>query len=97
MRSFWIAAACALSGCATGVYEPPATLLARNAPVPGGIFDRADFDRDGRLSRDETERMPTRISMHFGSADADQDGYLTYKELRLFMGRHRWETMENSL
>lgn len=100
MKSLWIAVACLTSGCVTGPYSPPPTLSTaqlREVPVRGGIFDRADFDRDGRLSLEEADRTVPRIRMNFGTADTNRDGYVTYRELRVFAGVNRWETLEDYL
>lgn len=48
-----------------------------NKPVPS--FSKLDVDRDGRISADEAAAEP-RIAERFGSADRDQDGYLSFAE-----------------
>lgn len=44
-------------------------------------FERADTDRDGRLSRTEATRLPT-VGPKFEQYDEDRDGYLSFEEYR---------------
>ena len=47
------------------------------AAEPARLFERADRDRDGRLSRDE---LPERARPNFGRLDTDRDGYVSRAE-----------------
>lgn len=46
-------------------------------------FKLLDFNRDGRLSRQEIALVP-RLAAVFDDADTDRDGYVTYDEVRAF-------------
>lgn len=46
---------------------------------PVASFSKLDVDRDGRISSDEAAAEP-RIAERFGTADRDQDGYLSFAE-----------------
>jgi Ca2+-binding EF-hand superfamily protein len=54
-----------------------------DAPVDPvrAAFDRADTDRDGRLSRAEAARLPT-VGPKFEQYDENRDGYLSFEEYR---------------
>lgn len=41
---------------------------------------RADVNKDGTVSRDEVERLDSRMSPQFKAADVDRDGRLTLRE-----------------
>jgi Ca2+-binding EF-hand superfamily protein len=42
-------------------------------------FDRADANRDGRLSKTESEHLPA-VAQRFEQIDADRDGSISKKE-----------------
>lgn len=50
-------------------------------------FDSADKNKDGKLSKDETEELPY-IQAKFDALDKDKDGVLTWEE---FVGHDRWK------
>lgn len=56
---------------------------APDAPVDPvrAAFDRADTDRDGRLSRAEAGKLPT-VGPKFEQYDENRDGYLSFEEYR---------------
>lgn len=41
---------------------------------------QADVNKDGTVTRDEVERIDSRLGRGFGSADADRDGKLSVRE-----------------
>lgn len=45
------------------------------------VFDRADADHDGALSKDEAKSMPMMLE-RFDEFDANKDGKVTYDEIR---------------
>lgn len=50
-------------------------------------FDGADKNKDGKLSKEETEELPY-IQAKFDAMDKDKDGFLTWEE---FVGHDRWK------
>jgi Ca2+-binding EF-hand superfamily protein len=44
-----------------------------------GAFARADTNNDGKLSRDEAQRLPA-IFLKFDELDKDKDGFLSLEE-----------------
>ncbi|MBZ8139345.1 hypothetical protein CLD22_05440 [Rubrivivax gelatinosus] len=62
-----------------------AVAIAQDGPPPAdpvkAAFDRADTDRDGRLSRAEAARLPT-VGSKFEQYDENRDGYLSFEEYR---------------
>lgn len=51
-------------------------------------FRMLDFNRDGRLSRQEVSLVP-RLAAVFDEADTDKDGYVSYDEVRAFAAKVR--------
>lgn len=70
--------AASLSAAPSGPRGAPATQ--RLSTPAQAAFDRADADRDGRLSRAEAEHLPA-IASRFDSLDLDRDGRLSPDEL----------------
>ena len=70
--------AASLSAAPSGPRGAPATQRL-SAPAQAA-FDRADADRDGRLSRAEAEHLPA-IAARFDALDVDHDGRLSPDEL----------------
>ncbi|MBK1711616.1 hypothetical protein CKO43_02335 [Rubrivivax gelatinosus] len=63
-----------------------AVVAAQDSPHPPAdpvraAYDRADTDRDGRLSRAEAARLPT-VGSKFEQYDENRDGYLSFEEYR---------------
>lgn len=51
-------------------------------------FKLLDFNRDGRLSRQEIALVP-RLAAVFDEADTDRDGYVSYDEVRAYAAQVR--------
>lgn len=51
-------------------------------------FDKADADKDGRLSREEVESVAPYKAKNFERFDLDKDGFLSWEE---YLGHKRWE------
>ena len=41
---------------------------------------RADVNKDGKVTREEVERLDSRLGRRFNAADGDRDGHLTLPE-----------------
>jgi Ca2+-binding EF-hand superfamily protein len=71
-----VAAAAALAvsfgALAQGAKAPSADALA-------AAFKRADADADGKLSKEESARMPA-VAEKFGELDSNKDGFLSMAE-----------------
>ena len=52
---------------------------AQERMTPDGAFKRADANGDGKLSKEESARMPA-VSAKFAELDKDKDGALTMAE-----------------
>jgi hypothetical protein len=50
-------------------------------------FDQADEDKDGKLSRQETEKSLPYLFETFDQHDKDRDGFLNWEE---YVGHNRW-------
>ena len=48
-------------------------------------FDRADADKDGKLSRTEAENLPV-VAQRFEQIDTDRDTFVSREELMKFSG-----------
>jgi Ca2+-binding EF-hand superfamily protein len=57
-------------------------------PQPEQVFQRADADKDGKLSRREAASIPE-ISARFDELDKDRDGALTFEEFLTGYGMKR--------
>ncbi|ABX32712.1 EF-hand domain pair family protein [Delftia acidovorans] len=66
------------SGPATGVQAAP-TPSSAGANDVQAAFDRADTNRDGKLSKKEAEALPA-VSSNFAQIDADKNGSLSRDE-----------------
>lgn len=51
-------------------------------------FDKADTDKDGKLSQQETAQSMPYMANNFGRHDKDKDGFLSWEE---YVGHNRWE------
>jgi hypothetical protein len=62
--------------------EGPNTAAVRAARSDATVEQmmRADANKDGRVSRDELERLDGRMSRKFDAADTNRDGQLTLRE-----------------
>ena len=54
-------------------------------------FNKADTNRDGKLSRAEVEKAMPHLSRSFDSIDTDKDGQLSRRELSAWKKAHRGE------
>lgn len=67
-------------GSAAGVQSAPAPAApAGGANEVQAAFDRADTNRDGKLSKKEAEALPA-VSSNFAQIDADENGSLSRDE-----------------
>ena len=74
----------ALSAAAFGVQaqDKPAAGTTAAAPAqPDAVFQRADANHDGKLTRDEAARIPA-IAEKFDQLDKDKDGLLSLDEVK---------------
>lgn len=74
--------------------EDPAP-AAGAAPTKGEIkaqreFNMLDFNKDGKLSRNEVALFP-RLASAFDEADTDKDGFVSYDEVKAFAVKYRAE------
>lgn len=76
----------ALGAMAAHAQTTPAVDPATQPPTAAGVgmnpadmFAKADANRDGKLSRDETKTMPS-IADKFDTLDKDKDGSLSMSE-----------------
>lgn len=82
------AATLALAGIgAPALAETPDTMPPTGAGKPGNnrvleVFNKADIDHDGKLSRDEAKALPA-IAEQFAKLDRDSDGFLSAEEFLL--------------
>jgi len=51
-------------------------------------FDRADADKDGRLTTEETAKTLPFMAENFSRYDKNNDGFLSWEE---FVGHNRWK------
>lgn len=51
-------------------------------------FDKADANKDGKLSPEETAKAMPYMADNFGRYDKDKDGFLNWQE---YVGHNRWE------
>lgn len=63
---------------------PPATPEAASQPL---TWADVDADSDGKLSKDEAQRIPS-LAQVFDNADADSDGLLTQEEYQAFVAQN---------
>lgn len=98
-RSVLLVAAMAVGGMAAAQGQTSAPSPARTASAAaGGIpankatskdvdaaFDRADTDKDGKLSRTEAENLPA-VAQRFEQIDTDRDTFVSREELMKFSG-----------
>lgn len=50
-------------------------------------FDTADTNKDGKLSKEEVEKVAPFIAEHFDEKDKNKDGFLSWEE---YVGHNRW-------
>lgn len=55
---------------------------AKQAPASQAAFQRADSNKDGRLTQEEAARMPA-IAAKFSDLDGDKDGSLSVSEFAI--------------
>ena len=65
-------------GSTAGVQSAPAPAAAGANDVQAA-FDRADTNKDGKLSKKEAEALPA-VSSNFAKIDTDKNGYLSREE-----------------
>jgi Ca2+-binding EF-hand superfamily protein len=51
------------------------------------LFDAADVNKDGKLSKEEVAKVSDYLASNFEKRDADKDGFLNWEE---FVGHNRW-------
>lgn len=64
---------------------PVASAAPAGKPDVPTIFNRADADHDGRLSRTEAERLPD-LARNFDRVDSNRDGAVSLAELQAAVG-----------
>jgi Ca2+-binding EF-hand superfamily protein len=75
----FVAAALAALCLASAALPVRAELSAVEREAIEAAFARADTNGDGRLSRDEAQRLPE-IAARFDELDRDHDGFLSFAE-----------------
>jgi hypothetical protein len=98
-RSVVLVAALVFGGVAGAQGQTPSPGPARDvSPAAGSIpankatskdvdaaFDRADANKDGKLSRTEAENLPV-VAQRFEQIDTDRDTFVSRQELAKFSG-----------
>lgn len=83
MRSVLLFALLSLgSAAAVRAQTPPGAAIPPNRITPQDLeaaFQRADIDRDGKLSRQEAERIPA-VAQRFAQIDSNQDSFISLDE-----------------
>lgn len=51
-------------------------------------FDKADENKDGKLSKEEVEKAFPYMAQNFSQLDKDNDGFLSWEE---YIGHNRWK------
>lgn len=67
------------AGQAVDPANQPPTAAGPNSSGPAGLFIKADANRDGKLSREESKMLPA-IAEKFDTIDKDKDGSLNIDE-----------------
>ncbi|HWI10534.1 MAG TPA: EF-hand domain-containing protein [Burkholderiaceae bacterium] len=75
----FVAAALAALCLACAALPAPAELSAVEREAIEAAFARADTNGDGKLSREEAQRLPE-IAARFDELDRDHDGFLSFAE-----------------
>ena len=68
-----------------GVQAAQANTRAGSSRSADAAFDRADTNRDGRLSREEAEHFPA-LSQRFDVIDANRDSFISREEFNQAVG-----------
>ena len=98
-RSVLLVATLAFAGIAGAQGQTISPIPGRDAPAATGsvpankatsndvnaAFDRADADKDGKLSRTEAENLPA-VAQRFEQIDSDRDTFVSREELMKFSG-----------
>ena len=98
-RSVLLVATLTFAGIAGAQGQTSSPAPARDAPAATGsvpankatstdvnaAFDRADADKDGKLSRTEAENLPA-VAQRFEQSDTDRDTFVSREELMKFAG-----------
>ena len=71
--------------------QPPAPATAMQAITPSEVFMRSDLDRNGLLSRQEAENLPS-VAQQFDEWDRDHNGQLSMEEFLLGAQKHEKTT-----
>ncbi len=79
----WVLGTSALPISAQAQMQAPPVTAPRSAAADTArmmeAFDRADSNRDGRLTKEESEHLPA-VAQRFEQIDADRDGAISKKE-----------------
>ena len=98
-RSVLLVTAMALGGIAGAQGQTTSPAPSTSASAAGGsipantatskdvdaAFDRADTNKDGKLSRTEAENLPS-VAQRFEQIDTDRDTFISREELAKFSG-----------
>jgi hypothetical protein len=83
MRSVLLLALLTLgTAAAVRAQTPPGAAIPANRATPQDLeaaFQRADADRDGKLSRQEAERFPA-VAHRFEQIDSNRDSFISLEE-----------------
>jgi hypothetical protein len=83
MRSVLLLALLTLgTAAAVRAQTPPGAAIPPNRATPQDLeaaFQRADADRDGKLSRQEAERFPA-VAQRFEQIDSNRDSFISLEE-----------------
>jgi Ca2+-binding EF-hand superfamily protein len=79
IRSSLLAVTLGSAALLASTLAPAAEPSAKDKTAMEAVFTRVDLNGDGKLSREEAERLPA-IAAMFDKLDADHDGQLTLAE-----------------
>eukprot|EP01136_Pigoraptor_vietnamica_P009559 Opistho-1_new@3080 len=82
MRSVLLLALLTLGTAAAVRAQTPGPAIPANRATPQDLeaaFQRADADRDGKLSRQEAERFPA-VAQRFDQIDSNRDSFISLEE-----------------
>lgn len=82
VRSVVLFACLTLGGTSAVMAQATSESIPMTAITPSEIFQRADTDRNGMISRDEAQHLPA-VAEQFDEWDANSDGQLSLQEFLL--------------